>query len=97
MVITNNGEIVFTYAEAVELGMDKKTFYRVLRELVKNKGFIDVVEPGNWYRKEPTKFAISERWKRYGTDEYQDVKLDRILPRGLGFQPGNYQGQALPF
>ncbi len=87
LVVTNNGEIIFTYGEAQELGIKStQTFYRVIRELVRDKGFIDVAEPGNWYMKQPTKFAISERWKRYGTKDYQATDIPRLLPKGLGFK-----------
>jgi hypothetical protein len=87
LVITNNGEIIFTYTEAKELGIKSgATFHRVVRELVEDKGFIDIAEHGNWYFKEPTKFAISQRWKRYGTSEYERVRVPRILPHGLGFK-----------
>ena len=89
MVITNNGDIVFTYAEALELGIPKATFVRALKELVETKGFIDIAEPGNWFLKQPTKFAISQRWKRYGTPDYETVKMPRMLPKGKGWQLGN--------
>jgi hypothetical protein len=86
-VITNNGEIIFTYAEAVELGIkSSQTFYKVIRELVEDKGFIDISESGNWYQKEPNKFAISYRWQRYGSSEYERVEIPRNLPKGLGFK-----------
>jgi hypothetical protein len=87
LVVTNNGQIVFTYAEAKELGIKStQTFYRVIRELVEDKGFIDISKMGRWYDKEPTMFAISERWKRYGTDNYEKVDIPRLLPKGLGFK-----------
>lgn len=87
LVVTNNGKLVFTYAEARELGIKStETFYRVIRELVEEKGFIDISQPGNWYEKEPNKFAISERWKKYGTDAFKRVEIPRYLPKGLGFQ-----------
>ncbi len=88
--ITNNGEIIFTYAEARELGIkSSETFNRVIRELVADKGFINIEELGNWYQKKPTKFAISARWRRYGTDEYEKVEITRILPKGIGFKKQN--------
>ena len=88
--ITNNGEIIFTYAEARELGIkSSETFNRVIRELVVDKGFINIEELGNWYQKKSTKFAISERWRRYGTDEYEKVEIERILPKGIGFKKQN--------
>ena len=86
-LITNNGEIIFTYAEAKELGIkSSQTFYRVIRELVEEKGFIDIAESGNWYEKEPTRFAISFRWTRYGKSDYEKVEIPRMLPKGLGFK-----------
>lgn len=86
MVIINNGEIIFTYTEAKELGIrSSETFNRVIRELVEEKGFIDISECGNWYLKQPTKFAISERWKKYGTAGYEKAEKPRLLPKGVGF------------
>jgi len=86
-IITNNGEIVFTYSEAKELGIkSERTFNKVLKQLVEDKGFIDIAEPGNWYEKRPTKFAISNRWKLYATPDYERVEMLRLLPKGLGFQ-----------
>jgi hypothetical protein len=91
MVITNNGEIVFCYGEAKELGIkSSQTFYRVTRELVEEKGFIDMAEVGKWYEKKPTKFAM----KRYGTPDYKRVEIPRLLPPGLGFQ-GKKEEKAL--
>ena len=90
MVITNNGLIQFPYAEARELGIKSDTtFYKIIRQLVEERGFIDVAELGNWYEKQPTKFAISERWKPYGTPDFKVVEIPRQLPRGLGLQPGH--------
>ena len=87
LVITNNGEIIFTHSEAVELGFkSSETFFRVIRELVEEKGFIDVAESGHWYEKKPTKYSISQRWKRYGTSDYEKVEIPRALPKGKGFQ-----------
>lgn len=94
VAITNNGQIIFPYSEAEELRVSRRTFNRVIHELIEDKGLIDIGEPGNWYDKLPTKFAISERWKHFGTNRYQAVKLERILPKGLGFQPGNYKGRV---
>jgi hypothetical protein len=85
--ITNNGEIIFTYGEAKELGIkSSRTFNKVIRELVEDKGFIDIAEFGNWYGNKPSKFAISGRWKRYGTADYEKVEIPRILPQGIGFK-----------
>jgi hypothetical protein len=84
--MTNDGEITLTYAEAGEFGLSEKTYNRVLHELVEDKGFIDIAECGNWYHRQPTRFAVSDRWKHYGTPQYKRVKMPRGLPRGLGFK-----------
>ena len=85
MKITNNGEIIFTYAEAKWLGLSKSTFRRALEKLIEI-GFIDVEEQGSWYQQEPTRFSISNRWRQYGTKRFKPVPIERILPKGLGFQ-----------
>jgi hypothetical protein len=98
MVITNQGEIVFTYGEARELGINSsRTFYKVLHELVEEKGFIDIADQGNWYSRQPTKFSISSRWKKFGTPNYQSMEMKRILPDGVGFLiKGGKSKTALP-
>ena len=86
MIITNNGEIVLTHAEARELGIKStKTFSKVCRELVE-KGFIDLAEYPNWLEKKPGKWSISNRWKWYGTERFEPATIERILPPGVGFQ-----------
>ena len=87
LIVTNNGEIIFTYAEAKELGIkSSQTFYKVIKELVEDLGFIDIAHRGNYYQNEPSKYSISGRWKRYKTDDYEKVKIPRILPKGIGFK-----------
>ena len=92
---TNNGELVLTYGEAEELGIKRSVFYRALKELVEDKGFINVAEPGNWYERKPTKFAIARRWKQYGTEQYKREKMKRGLTPGIGFKKGNWKGFSI--
>ena len=92
---TNNGELVFTYAEAKELGITESTFRRVLKELVEDKGFIDMVEHGTWYERKPSMYAITWRWRQYGTDQYKRKTVKRGLPSGIGFQKGNLKGKPV--
>ena len=73
-VQTNNGEIIFTYEEALERhGYSPQVFSRLLDDLV-TKGFIDIDRPGIGVGKVATKYAISKRWQKYGTDEFKAVK-----------------------
>lgn len=72
--ITNNGDIKFTYNEAVtELGYNKATFRNCLKELIDEKGFIDIAEHGvgRGTDRKPTKFSISYRWLDYNTKNYK--------------------------
>jgi hypothetical protein len=59
--MTNNGQLIFTYAEASELGISPQSFSRALVELIEEKGFIDISELGHWYQKKSTMYGISER------------------------------------
>jgi len=95
--LANNGEIKFTYAEAVELGMSESTFLRALKELIA-LGFIDIdydnqegFLPGKG--RMPTKYTISEEWRFYGMGTFQAKKKPRINPKGIGFKQGNKQGR----
>ena len=65
----NNGELTFTFSEALKHGWGKKRFSLIRRELLE-KGFIDIEEPGGAYGKDPTKFRLSERWRDFGTDHF---------------------------
>jgi hypothetical protein len=90
LVVTNNGEIIFTYTEAKELGIKStQTFQKVIKELIEDKGFIDIAYRGNYYENEASKYSISGRWKHYGTSRYERVEIPRILPKGIGFKKQN--------
>ena len=65
----NNGEIVYTYAEAEELGMSNSAFNRAIDSLI-DHGFIDIEESGVGMFKYTTKYWISERWKQCGTEAF---------------------------
>ena len=72
-VCANNGEIIFTYAEAKEkYGITERRFHQALDELIEH-GFIDIATPANSLIKQPTKYSISERWRKYGTSDFEKV------------------------
>ena len=77
--ITNNGKIVFTYREAEQkYEISRGAFSRAINELVKF-GFIEITRPGIGYAKIETHYAISDRWKKYGTDEFKtEIRKPRI-------------------
>jgi hypothetical protein len=84
-VIENNGEIVFPYAEAItKFGLTRPRFLRAIDQLVEH-GFIDIVHSGGGMMKDVSKYAISERWKEYGTNNFIHTRRPKDT-RGLGFK-----------
>ena len=92
-IISNNGEIFFTYDEAENnFGIPRSTFRRAIDQLV-DLGFIDITHHGGGMMKDASKYAISERWKEYGKKEF----LKKLRPkdtRGLGFTKENWKKTA---
>jgi hypothetical protein len=77
----NNGELRFGYAEAKhDFGISIPRFRRALAELVA-RGFLDVAHHGGGLEGDVSKYAISERWRRYGQPDFEAV----TLPRGRGW------------
>lgn len=73
-VIVNNGKIVFTYDQAEKkYNISRKTFSRVISELVEY-GFIDIARPGIGYARIETLYAMSDRWRKFGTNEFVAVE-----------------------
>ncbi len=88
MSIVNNGEIVFTYKDAYrKYGISKDRFQRAIDQLVEF-GFIDISHTTNGLHKVETQYAISDRWKNWGTDAFVPKKRERRL-HGPGFKKGN--------
>ncbi|MBA7578303.1 hypothetical protein ES708_20165 [subsurface metagenome] len=69
--IKNNGQLVFTYGEAMSYGISQATFTRVIDKLLK-LGFIDITIPGR--QSTPTRYSVSERWKHYGEKDFVSKK-----------------------
>lgn len=83
--IFDNHGLVFTYAEAEYLGIGNTQFYNNIKKLVK-VGFIDVEHQGGCYGKDYSRFALSDRWRSYGTCGFQQVDKKRSLQPGLYVQ-----------
>jgi hypothetical protein len=91
--IKNNGEIVFTYKEAQwRYGIAETSFGNAIDELL-DKGFIDIVASGQGTYKVTNFYAISDRWRFYGTSDYEKPKLRTGKPINRGFQKGNQYGR----
>jgi hypothetical protein len=68
------GIFEFTYDEAIRLGFAKRTFAKVLKDLV-SFGFIEMAGYGGLRGncKSFNKFRLSIRWKQYGTPQFENV------------------------
>jgi hypothetical protein len=68
--ITNNGELVFTYKEAVnKWHMSRKQFAYALDDLIA-KGFLEITYQGTGPG-DPSTYKLIERWQAYGTDHFK--------------------------
>jgi len=85
-IITNNGEIVFTYSEAEKMGMSRSTFLRAIDRLVE-VGLIDITHSGNGnFKGDCSKYFISDRWMEYGMKHFKKktrLKDIRLRNRGV--------------
>jgi hypothetical protein len=81
----NNGEISFTYEEARCRGLSDQQFSWALKRL-HAVGLIDVEEHGTGMMGSYTKYALSERWRDYGTRNFKRVE----------FPGSNYIGYRRP-
>ena len=89
LVRTNDGELVFTYAEALQdYGITKSRFVRAIDELLA-KGFIDIAETGMGVYKATTLYGISDRWIDYGTDKFKTAKRSKPSVPNPGFKRGH--------
>lgn len=84
-VITNNGQLEYTYSEEKKKrGLTKPRFNGAIKELV-DKGLIDIAHAGGGYDGDKSLYAISDRWKKYGTPEFESVTMHKDTRRGRGF------------
>ncbi len=84
-VTTNNGEIEFTYKEAEKRWGIRQGAFRENRDRLVELGFIDIAQSGAGLYKSKTLYAISERWRKYGTPEFELVERKKDS-RHIGYQ-----------
>jgi len=88
-VILNNGELEYCYSEAEKKGITRPRFMRAIDALVE-RGLIDIAHSGSGGRKgDKSLYAISERWRHFGTKNFIPAKRSRDNRQGRGFQKGH--------
>ena len=91
--IENNGEITFSYKEAMRMYDISYSAFRNAIDELREKGFLDVVAPGAGVHKVKNLYSLSDRWKLYGTPQYEKPKPRPQGPINRGFQKGNQYGR----
>jgi len=71
----------FSYREARKYGFAFSTHHRTICQLIE-KGIIDPVAKGGMKsdRKSYNRFRLSERWRKYGTPEYEKLEWATFVP-----------------
>ena len=75
-------EFYFSYPEAEKLGFSSGTHSKVIRDLISH-GFVDPVDRGGLRGcgKSYSKFKLSLRWQKYGTEDFHEIEWRCFLPR----------------
>lgn len=76
-----NAGIVFTYAEAEELGIGRSSFHGIIKKLYA-VGFIEIEHQGGGLQKDCSRYSLSERWKYYGTPHFKAVTKKKVCRPG---------------
>ena len=87
-MVTNNGEIEFTYKEAEHRRGIKQGAFLEARDHLIEVGFIDITHSGAGLYKSKTLYGISDRWRKYGTPDFQQVERQKDSRR-IGYQKRN--------
>lgn len=89
--ITNNGKIIFTYREAEKLGFPRPTFRRAIDKFIET-GLVDLAKQGHGgipkngkITGESNEYAVSERWKLYGADNFKIETRKKDTRAGRGW------------
>jgi hypothetical protein len=76
-----DGGLAFTYAEAEAMSISTSQFYTVMTKLVE-VGFLDIDHQGGLHKNDPSQYALSQRWRQYGTDAFKHTPKERVLWQG---------------
>lgn len=74
----NDGSISFTYSEAAFRGISSQQFRKALKELHRF-GFINIEKPGSGLKGDWTIFAMSDRWRNFGSTLFNEIEFPRSI------------------
>jgi hypothetical protein len=85
LMVLNNGEIQYSYAEAEKRGITRPRFTRALDDLIEH-GFIDIehLGSGGW-KGDLSLYSMNDRWRAYGMDNFVPKTRPKDTRRGRGF------------
>jgi len=83
-ICVNADKLSFTYAQAAKLGINGKRFVRALDQLVE-RGFLNVTHSGGVIRGDVSFYGLSERWRLYGSKEFQPASRPKD-DRWIGYR-----------
>ena len=84
-VISNNGQIEYTYSAAEKKGIIRSTFMNCIDQLV-TKGLIDIHHSGSGGKKgDKSLYGISDRWGSWGTPNFVKAERPKDTRQGRGF------------
>lgn len=82
-VVTNNGQLKYSYWEAARNGFSRPQFQRSIDALI-DHGFLDITHqslgPGDC-----TLYGLVDRWRDWGTDRFVEKKREKDGRKGRGF------------
>ena len=82
--IANNGKLKFSYSEAKAMGISRELFIKIIRLLVK-VGFIDRSHRGGGCEGDQSLYALSDRWREYGTPHFIYKEIPKDIRKGKGW------------
>lgn len=85
-MIMNNGQIQYTYKEALKRGITRRAFALAIDRLIEH-GFIDIAKQGSGGKQgDVSLYSISERWRKWGTSEFDSGRARvKDTRQGRGF------------
>lgn len=83
-IYENNG-LSLPYSEANAYGISTAQFHRILKTLVE-RGFLDPEHRGGAYGRDYSTYGLSGRWRWFGTERFEYLKLEKVLLPGQDVQ-----------